>query len=137
MEKPLEKSMKILLFGENDTSFESTKLMFLSASEKVLTAYSIEQTEWIICNEKPDMILMDLASQIDKGLSFCSRIRRLTSIPIIVISVFNEPQDIAALLNSGADDFIEKPTSIEMVTARINKLLRRVKVYSPPVTASI
>ena len=125
--------MKILIYGDNQSSIESTKL-FLSTSETIVTTYSIEQIEWIICNNRPDIIILDLSPRANNGLEYCPRIRRLTSIPIIVISVISEPQKIAALLNSGADDYIEKPTSMEMLTARINKLMRRSTIYSPPVT---
>ena len=129
--------MKIFIFGDDQSSIDITKLLFTQISQNLVSACAIGQAEKIISKEKPDVILMDLSSKNPNALQLCTRIRSMTQIPIIVLSVMDEPKFIAGILNSGADDFISKPVSTEILDARINTLIRRSNSYFPPVSAYI
>ena len=75
-----------------------------------------------------DLILLDIMLPGLKGTQFLKIVRDKQStknIPIIIISAKNREEDIISALDSGADDYLPKPFSIEMLIAKINSILRR------------
>ena len=73
----------------------------------------------------PDLIITDLSMPLMNGLELCRRIRRLSAVPIIVLSVKGEEKIKIQALDIGADDYITKPFSIDELLARIRAALRR------------
>jgi two-component system phosphate regulon response regulator PhoB len=75
-----------------------------------------------------DLILLDLMLPGLKGMQFLKIIRELKKynhIPVIIISAKNTEQDIVSALETGADDYLTKPFSMKILTAKINILLKR------------
>jgi DNA-binding response OmpR family regulator len=125
--------MKILILGDNMSSIELLKMILLPIDVNIPSTCLLDHLEWMIFAEQPEIILLDLTASPQDACQICSRIHSITSIPVIVLSVLNEPQYIASILNAGADDFITKPASYDILTARINKMIRRVNYYSQAV----
>jgi two-component system phosphate regulon response regulator PhoB len=76
----------------------------------------------------PDIILLDLMLPGLKGETFLSLIKknnRFSHIPVIVISAKNKEEDIVKCLEAGADDYMTKPFSMQILIAKINTILRR------------
>lgn len=59
----------------------------------------------------------------------CQEIRRLTSVPIIMLTAKNGQDDIVRGLNCGADDYLTKPFSEKVLLARIEAVLRRTRRF--------
>ena len=77
---------------------------------------------------RPDLILLDLLLPGINGLDVCSILKSDTqtkSIPIIMLTALGQEKDIVKGLDSGADDYITKPFSVEILLARIKAVLRR------------
>ena len=77
---------------------------------------------------QPDLILLDLLLPGINGLDVCSILKSDTqtkSIPIIMLTALGQEKDIVKGLESGADDYITKPFSVEILLARIKAVLRR------------
>ena len=77
---------------------------------------------------QPDLILLDLLLPGINGLDVCSILKSDTqtkSIPIIMLTALGQEKDIVKGLESGADDYITKPFSVEILLARIRAVLRR------------
>lgn len=74
---------------------------------------------------KPDLIVTDLAMPNMDGLHLCRKLREISQIPIIVLSVRGEEQTKIQALDAGADDYVTKPFGIGELLARIRALLRR------------
>jgi two-component system, OmpR family, KDP operon response regulator KdpE len=73
----------------------------------------------------PDLVITDLSMPGFDGLELCSRIRQLSEVPILVLSVReDEPVKVKAL-DLGADDYVSKPFGMAELTARVRALLRR------------
>lgn len=72
-----------------------------------------------------DLIILDVGLPGISGLDLAKRIRRTSSVPIIVISGSGTPKVGVAALRSGGDDFVKKPFDIDELVERINALLRR------------
>ena len=75
--------------------------------------------------ENPDLILLDLMIPEINGIEVLRRIRKTSTVPIIVETARGDTIDKINALNEGADDYIVKPYEIEELLARINALLRR------------
>lgn len=74
---------------------------------------------------KPELVVTDLAMPNMGGLEFCRKLRELSQIPIIVLSVRGEEQTKVEALDAGADDYVTKPFGIDELLARVRALLRR------------
>lgn len=75
--------------------------------------------------EHPDLIILDLNLPKLDGLAVCRRIREQDDIPIIILSVRGEDDDVVRGLEMGADDYITKPFSPRQLVARAQAVLRR------------
>jgi DNA-binding response OmpR family regulator len=75
---------------------------------------------------KPDLILLDIMLPRVNGFDVCRRIRKegLTT-PIIMLTAKSQESDVVLGLNLGADDYVPKPFSVEVLLARANACLRR------------
>ena len=73
----------------------------------------------------PDLLITDLAMPFVNGIELCSRIRGISDLPIIVLSVKGEEETKVEALDAGADDYVTKPFGIPELLARIRALLRR------------
>ncbi len=73
----------------------------------------------------PDLIITDLQMPEMGGLLLCREIRKLSAVPIIVLSVRGEESTKVAALDAGADDYVTKPFGMEELMARIRAALRR------------
>jgi two-component system KDP operon response regulator KdpE len=78
--------------------------------------------------ERPQLIILDLGLPDMEGDAVCREIRSWSQAPIIVLSARQSPQEQAALLDAGADDYITKPFSTIELQARIRAALRRARV---------
>lgn len=77
----------------------------------------------------PDLLILDWMLPGISGLDLCLRLRKTgIQVPIIMLTAKDEIPDRVMGLNSGADDYITKPFSMEELLARINARLRRTQV---------
>lgn len=90
--------------------------------------HQIENLENIIeefKNYKPQLVLLDINLPFYDGFYWCNEIRKISKVPIIFISSRNSNMDVIMGVNLGADDYIQKPFSIDVLVAKVNALLRR------------
>src|SRR3982074_2566895 len=73
----------------------------------------------------PDLVITDLSMPNMNGLKLCQRLREISSVPIIVLSVKGEEATKVEALDAGADDYITKPFGMDELLARIRATLRR------------
>ena len=77
---------------------------------------------------EPDLILLDLMLPGIQGIDVCRVIKsdeNIKSIPIIILSALGQEEDIVLGLEAGADDYVSKPFSLDVLNARIKTVLRR------------
>ncbi len=79
--------------------------------------------------EKPQLVLMDINLPYYDGFYWCSRIRRISEVPIIYISSRNDDRDQIMGIAQGGDDYVEKPFRLEVLQAKIEAVLRRTYRY--------
>lgn len=73
----------------------------------------------------PHIVLMDIMLPFYNGYHWCSEIRHISEIPIIFISSASDNMNIVMAMNMGGDDFIAKPVDLNVMTAKIQAMLRR------------
>ena len=73
----------------------------------------------------PDLVVTDLSMPNMDGLELCRQLRKLSQLPIIVLSVRGEEKIKVQALDAGADDYITKPFGMEELLARVRAQLRR------------
>ena len=76
------------------------------------------------CN--PDVVLLDLGLPDIDGVDVIRKLRTWSTVPIIVISARSEESDMIGALDSGADDYLTKPFSVEELLARLRVTVRRI-----------
>jgi two-component system KDP operon response regulator KdpE len=74
---------------------------------------------------RPDLVVTDLAMPNMGGLELCRRLRSLSQLPIIVLSVRGEERTKVEALDAGADDYVTKPFGMDELLARVRAQLRR------------
>lgn len=85
-----------------------------------------KKVEEYIINNSPDLILLDINLPYYNGFDICKNIRETLTTPIILISARDSEVEQIMGLEFGADDYIVKPFSMEILLAKIKSCLRRV-----------
>ncbi|WP_346877676.1 MULTISPECIES: response regulator transcription factor [unclassified Clostridium] len=73
----------------------------------------------------PQLVLLDITLPFFNGYHWCSEIRKVSKVPIIFISSASDSMNIVMAMNMGGDDFIAKPFDLNVLTAKVQALLRR------------
>lgn len=84
--------------------------------------------------ELPDLVLLDVGLPDMDGFSVLRELRRVSTVPVIMLTVHNEEADRIHGLALGADDYVAKPFSLQELTLRIHAVLRRTQVTAGPRT---
>lgn len=79
--------------------------------------------EFAVCD--PQLVLLDIRLPFYNGHYWCTQIRQVLKVPIIFLSSVSDNMNIVMAMNMGADDFIPKPFDLEVLTAKVQALLRR------------
>ncbi len=83
---------------------------------------------------QPHMVLLDISLPFYNGYYWCNEIRKISKVPIVFLSSHTENMDIIMAMNMGADDYISKPFSLDIVVAKLQAILRRTYTYYADIT---
>ena len=73
----------------------------------------------------PHLVLMDIKLPFYNGYHWCSEIRKISKVPVIFLSSAADNMNIVMAVNMGGDDFIAKPFDLDVLTVKIQAMLRR------------
>jgi len=76
-------------------------------------------------NESPDLVILDVNMPGATGFQVCEAIRAKSRVPVMMLTVRGEEEDLVRALELGADDYLSKPFSPRTLLARVKALLRR------------
>lgn len=79
---------------------------------------------------EPQLVLLDIMLPFYNGYHWCSEIRKISKVPIMFISSTSDNMNIVMAMNMGGDDFIAKPFDLNVLTAKIQAILRRTYDFS-------
>lgn len=92
---------------------------------EAVTAESAEEGLKLMDSAGPDIIILDVLMPGMDGLSLCREIRKVSDVPIIILSARGEATDRIVGLEIGADDYMAKPFEPRELVSRIQSILRR------------
>src|SRR5678815_914534 len=119
-----EKS-RVLVVDDESQITRVLRTVLTSQGYQVRTAAEGEAALTDFKEWNPELVITDLYMPHMNGVELCRRIRALSSVPIIVLSVKGEEKVKVEALDSGADDYVTKPFGIEELMARVRAALRR------------
>lgn len=73
----------------------------------------------------PQLVLLDIVLPFYNGFYWCQEIRKISKVPILFLSSMNDNMNIVMAMNMGGDDFIAKPFDLQVLTAKLQAVLRR------------
>jgi len=79
----------------------------------------------IITQEPPRAIVLDISLPDGNGLDFLHELRKTSTIPVLMLTAMDTPEDMIKGLEAGGDDYLTKPYDIDIFLARLETLLRR------------
>ena len=116
----------ILVVDDNEQIVDILSQYIKKEGWPMLAARTGEEALDLFDAAGPSLILLDIMLPGIDGLEVCRRIRRISSVPILMITAKDEDADRILGLDIGADDYIVKPFSPGEVMARIRAVLRRI-----------
>lgn len=73
----------------------------------------------------PHMVLVDIMLPFYNGYYWCTQIRKISNVPVVFLSSASDNMNIVMAMNMGGDDFIPKPVDLNVLTAKLQAVLRR------------
>lgn len=108
----------LLRFGLKQDGF--TVITVDEGSDALKTAYE----------SRPDIVILEVLSRRPDGWVVCRRLREMSDLPIVVLSVSADENDVIKALSLGADEYVTKPCGLGELKARIRAVLRRARMDS-------
>lgn len=118
---------KILIIEDNEKLKKELTIFFQNNGYEVECAEEFTDSVQEFLEKSPDLILLDLNLPDADGHNICREIRRVSEIPIVVMTSRNTELDELLSMNLGADDFVTKPFHTQILLARIQNILKRLK----------
>lgn len=119
------KSERILVVDDDEKICQILTLYLNSRGYDVLTCKNGSNAMALFLDSKPDLVILDILLPGTDGFELLGRIRRLGSVPVIMLSMRQTAEDRILALDLGADDYIVKPFNSKELLARIRAVLRR------------
>lgn len=121
---------KIMIVEDDETIRDTISDTLQKWNFETFTTTDFTETLNNFIAEKPHLVLLDINLPVYDGFYWCQKIREISKAPILFISSRNTNMDMVTAMNMGGDDFVNKPFSIEVLTAKINAILRRTYNYA-------
>ncbi len=128
-------STRILVIDDDKVLTDMLKISLEPDSFDVITANSGEEGLTAARQQRPEVIILDLVMPGVNGWQIGKAIREFSRVPILVLTALDKPEVVTSALDEGADDFLIKPVSTEILVAHINNLSRRARAEMEAVAA--
>jgi two-component system KDP operon response regulator KdpE len=116
---------RVLVVDDEPQITRVLRTVLTSQGYQVQTATEGEAALSTFAAFRPELVITDLYMPHMDGVELCKRIRAISAVPIIVLSVKGEERTKVEALDSGADDYVTKPFGIDELLARVRAALRR------------
>ncbi len=116
---------KILIIEDDKTIANILMEHLLKWEYEVTCADDFKNIKELVIQINPNLILLDIMLPFFNGFYWCNEIRKISNAPIIFISSASDSMNIVMAMNMGGDDFIAKPFDLDVLTAKIQAVIRR------------
>lgn len=115
----------LILIVDDENSIRSfLQVSIETQGYKCIDAANGESALMLAVSHNPDILILDLGLPDMDGLEVIKRLRKISQIPIIIISARGHDREKVEALDAGADDYLTKPFSVTELLARIRVILR-------------
>lgn len=118
--------MKLLVVEDDHRVLAALRAVLVQHGLEVACATTGEQALELVA-DGPDVVLLDLGLPDRDGFKLCTQIRRVSDVPIIMVTARGDARSRVHGLNLGADDYIVKPYNVAELLARIHAVTRRAR----------
>ncbi|CAM4287167.1 PhoB family transcriptional regulator [Bacillus manliponensis] len=115
---------KVLIVEDEEILRESIQHYFVHEGYEVLTAEDGQQGLDIFATQDFNLVILDIMLPKVDGWSVCRRIRKQSTVPIILLTARSDEEDTLLGFELGADDYVTKPFKPSILLARANRLLK-------------
>ncbi|HVW31169.1 MAG TPA: response regulator transcription factor [Acidimicrobiia bacterium] len=122
---------QILIVEDDDRIRETTRILLEDEGYVVHEAVTGEEGLALLESTAPDCVLLDLLLPGRDGFDICRSMRRMSQVPVIMLTARTDTYDVVAGLEAGADDYVTKPFEPKELAARIRAQVRRSRVRPP------
>lgn len=123
--KAMSENQRILIVDDEPQITRVLRRSLTSHGYEVRSAADGESALETFGDWRPDLVITDLSMPNVNGIELCRRLRKLSTVPIVVLSVKGEEKTKVEALDAGADDYVTKPFGMDELLARIRAALRR------------
>jgi DNA-binding response OmpR family regulator len=116
---------KILVVEDDSEFLNLTKTWLQQAGYEVIIAEDGVEGMRRVYSSRPNLVLLDANMPKMDGWEVCRRIRDMSDIPVLMVTVNGQKDDRLKGFNNGADDYITKPVDFPELIARVQAVLRR------------
>ncbi len=116
---------KLVLVVDDEAPIRALVRLALEPEFAVIEASKGQEGIEAVLRHRPDAVLLDVLMPDMDGRETLRRMRELVDTPVIMLTVLASDRDVAVGLHSGADEYVTKPFSLEVLTARIRAAARR------------
>ena len=120
---------KVLVIDDDTLLVRLIEHHFAEEGFEVLKAYTGREGLSLVRSLAPDLIILDIVLPDVSGWEICQLVRQISKVPIVMLTVKEEEEDIVRALEYGADDYIAKPVGMKELVARVQAILRREGLY--------
>lgn len=118
---------KILIVEDDNVLREELKRLLITASYEVVVIHQFEHTLEEMKNVEADLILLDINLPVKNGEQILREFRKTSSVPVIMITSFDNESDEVLSMSYGADDYITKPYNPTILLLRIEAIFKRME----------
>ena len=120
---------RILLVEDDETMVDILKRNLEKWGYLVHVAEDFQNVMQEFQDFEPQLVLMDISLPFYSGYYWCGEIRKVSKVPVIFLSSSGDDMNLVMAINLGADDFVAKPFRMEVLTAKIQAVLRRTYTF--------
>ena len=117
--------MKILAVDDDPDLLALVAFALSNAGYAVVKAGDVPAAIRTFDAERPDLVILDINLPTGSGFDVCREIRGRSAVPIMMLTVRGEEEDLVRAIDLGADDYLTKPFSPRELVARVRAVLRR------------
>jgi two-component system KDP operon response regulator KdpE len=128
---------RILVVDDDPVLLQVIETSLKQGQYEVTVALNGEDGLRLLSATKPHLVVLDIMMPNIDGWEMCSRIRKVSTIPIIMLTALGSQADIVRGLNVGADDYLVKPFHKDELLARVSAVLRRANMPPPSAKAPL
>ena len=123
------RTKRVLVIDDDALLVRLIEYNLCQAEIEVLKAYSGYEGISLVRTKQLDLVILDIVLPDINGWEVLERIRQISKVPILMLTIMEKENDIVRSLDSGADDYCTKPVGMRELVARVEAIFRRAELY--------